>query len=166
MITTPFQTVKLVIQIAKMQHIFFFAHQLMMNFNLPIGNVYCRSVLSVIILLSQKLKEIHWTEHQWLCLTRIWLNLLVYVMASWYAKNYYLFRYKRNILKYLFLMWTFNPIQDSCFHTRMTVWESKTVFCSTQDGWFSKIVLYSTNWKISLSPQFLQNTWKTSYCLR
>ena len=51
--TTTFQTMKLVVDVAKMQLILFFVHRLMMNFNCPIGNVYCRSVLPVPILLSQ-----------------------------------------------------------------------------------------------------------------
>ena len=53
-------------------------------------------------------------------------------------------------------MWTNNPIQDYWFHTRKTVWESKPVFHSTQDWWFSQRLLYSTNWKISLPPQLIQ----------
>ena len=64
MLTTPFQTMKLVIHVAKMQHILFFVRQLMMNVNCPIGNVFCGSVLSVMLLLSQKLKWIHQSEHQ------------------------------------------------------------------------------------------------------
>ena len=81
MMTAPFQTMKLVIHIAKMQQILFFVNRLMMNVNLPIGNVYCGSVLLVLLLLSHESKEIHQTEHQWLRLIRIWLNLLVHIMA-------------------------------------------------------------------------------------
>ena len=64
MLTTPFQTMKLVIHVAKMQQILFFVHQLMMNLNYQIGNVHCGSVRPVLILLSQELKDIHRTEHQ------------------------------------------------------------------------------------------------------
>ena len=74
MLTMHFQRKKLVIHVAKMQQILFFVHQLMMNLNCPIRNVSCRSVLSVVLLLSLELKLIHQTEHHWLCLTRIWLN--------------------------------------------------------------------------------------------
>ena len=73
---------KLVIHVAKMQQILFFVHRLMMNVNFPIGNVYYRSVLPVLILLSQELKFIHQTEHQWLRLTHIWLNLPVHIILS------------------------------------------------------------------------------------
>ena len=55
---------KLVIHVAKMQQILFFVHQLMMNVNCPIGNVFCGSLLSVVLFLSQKLKWIHQSEHQ------------------------------------------------------------------------------------------------------
>ena len=64
MLTTRFQTIKLVIHVAKMQQILFFVQVLMMNFNIPIGNVYCGSVLNVILLLYQELKNIHRNEHQ------------------------------------------------------------------------------------------------------
>ena len=47
-----------------------FFHQLMMNINCLIGNVYCERVQPVSLLLSQELKEIHQTQHQLLCLTR------------------------------------------------------------------------------------------------
>ena len=55
---------KLVIHVAKMQQILFFVHQLIMNVNYPIGNVFFGSVLSVVLFLSQKLKWIHQSEHQ------------------------------------------------------------------------------------------------------
>ena len=58
-------------------------------------------------------------------------------------------------------MWKFNPSQESWFHTWKTVRDSKTVSHSTQDWWFSQIIFYSKNWKISLPPQLLQNTWKS-----
>ena len=58
----------------EMQQIVVFVHRLMMNFNCPIGNLYCGSVLPVLLLFSQELKEIHQTELQLLCLTRILLN--------------------------------------------------------------------------------------------
>ena len=64
MLTMYFQKEKLVIHVAKMQEILFFVHQLTMNVNVPIGNVFCRSVLFVVILLSQELKWIHQSEHQ------------------------------------------------------------------------------------------------------
>ena len=70
-LTTPFQMIKLVIHVAKIHQIMFFVHQLMMNFDRPIGNVYCGSVLTVLLLISQELKDIHRTEHQLLRLTRI-----------------------------------------------------------------------------------------------
>ena len=57
-------------------------------------------------------------------------------------------------------MWTMNQIQDSWFHTQKTVWEIKTIFHSTQYWWFTKRLIYSTYWKISLPPQLLQNNWK------
>ena len=41
MLTTPFQTMKLVIHVAKMQQIMFFVNRLMVNVNCPIGNLYC-----------------------------------------------------------------------------------------------------------------------------
>ena len=64
MLTTPFQTMKPAIHVTKMQHIMFFAHQLMMNVNFPILDVYCGSVLTVLLLISQEVKDIHQTEHQ------------------------------------------------------------------------------------------------------
>ena len=63
-LTTPFQTMKLVTHVAKMQQIMFFVHQLMMNVNRPIGNVYFGSVLLVLLLLYRELKDIHRTKHQ------------------------------------------------------------------------------------------------------
>ena len=66
----------------KMQHILFFAHRLMMNVNCLIVNMYCGSVLPITILIYQELKLIHRTEHKWLRLTHMWLNLLVHIMAS------------------------------------------------------------------------------------
>ena len=43
---------------------YFFVHQLMMNVNCPIGNMFCGSVMSVVLLLYHELKWIHQTEHQ------------------------------------------------------------------------------------------------------
>ena len=43
---------KLFIHVAKMHQVLFFVYQLMMNVNSPIGNVFCISVLSVVLLLS------------------------------------------------------------------------------------------------------------------
>ena len=86
MLTTSFQITKLVIHVAKMQQILFFVHQLMMNVDRPIGNVFSGSVMSVVLLISQELKWIHQTEHQWLYLTHIWLNLLVHIM-EFYIKQ-------------------------------------------------------------------------------
>ena len=61
-------------------------------------------------------------------------------------------------------MWTINPSQDSWSHMQKTVWESKTGFHSRQDWWISKRLLYSTDWKIILTLQLLQNTWK-NHCV-
>ena len=44
---------KIVIHVAKMQQILFFVHQLMMNVNFPIVNVFFGILLSVVLLLSQ-----------------------------------------------------------------------------------------------------------------
>ena len=59
MLTTPFQTMKLVIHVAKMQQIMFFVHRLTINLNTPIGNMYYGSVLPVLLSIYQDLKEIH-----------------------------------------------------------------------------------------------------------
>ena len=64
MLTMYFQRKKLVIHVAKMQQILFFLNQLMMNLNCPIGNLFCGSVLSVVLFFSQQLKWIHKSEHQ------------------------------------------------------------------------------------------------------
>ena len=54
-----YATMKIIIYVTKIQQIMFLVHQLMKNFNLPIGNAYCGSVLTVLLLLYQELKEIH-----------------------------------------------------------------------------------------------------------
>ena len=64
MLTTPFQIMKVVIHIDKMQQILLFVHRPMMNLNFPIVNVYCGSVVTVLLLLPQELKEIYRAEHQ------------------------------------------------------------------------------------------------------
>ena len=64
MLTTPFQTMKLINYFATMQQILFFVYQPTMDVNFPIGNVFCVSVLPVLLLLSQELKKIHQTEPQ------------------------------------------------------------------------------------------------------
>ena len=64
MLTTPFQTMKLVIHVAKMHHILFFENRLMMNVNGPIESEYCGSIMPVLLLIYQELKYIHQTEHQ------------------------------------------------------------------------------------------------------
>ena len=43
-------------------------------------------------------------------------------------------------------------------HERM--YERVFFLYSTQDWWFSRRLLHSTNWKISLPPQLLKNNWK------
>ena len=52
------------IHVTKMQQIMFLVHRLMMNVNCPIGDMYCVSVLPVLIFISRELKEIHLTDHQ------------------------------------------------------------------------------------------------------
>ena len=49
-LATPFQEMKL------FRQIMLFVHQLMTNVNFQIGNVYCVSVLHVLILISHELK--------------------------------------------------------------------------------------------------------------
>ena len=152
-----FLMTKLVIHVSKMQQIMFFLHQLMMNVNLPIGNVYCGSALTVLVLISHELKDINWTERLWFRLASIWLNLLVHIMASQDAKKTTIYLdAKVSYKNTFFFLWTINPSQDSLFHTHNNIWESKTVFYSTQDCWFSQRLLYSTNWKIILPPQVQQ----------
>ena len=64
MLTTFFQTVKLIIHVARMQQILFFLHQLIRYVYFLIEEIPRRSVLNVPILIYLELKYIHQTEQQ------------------------------------------------------------------------------------------------------
>ena len=126
MLNTTFQTMKLVIHIAKIQQIIFFVHRLMVNINFPIGYLYYGSVLLSLPGVekdsSNRAPMIIFNTHmtQFTCSHH---GILIRKKSPpiWMQKEH---------IKDLFLMLTLNPNQDSWFHTHETVWESKPVFHS------------------------------------